>query len=129
MTEEQVRDFIERSKWKFAKTMPQIPHYYTLRKDAERDQEFLGFAQFIRDFGYDASFGKTRYRYADFDGWQYWTMGFVLDSTILINRAQTNREDVPLVLNHVSMRPKSWPQTWCPTAKQLIPRHPELRLD
>lgn len=129
MTEKQVRDFIGRSTWKFAKTMPEMPHFYTLRKDAERDEEFLGFAQFIRDFGYDASFGKARYRYADFDGWQYWTMGFVLDSTILINRAQTGREDVSLVRNPVPMRPKSWPQTWCPTAKRLIPRQPELELD
>lgn len=129
MTEEQVKDFIQRSTWKFAKTMPKMLHFYTLRKDAERDQEFLGFAQFIRDFGYDASFGKTKYRYADFDGWQYWTMGFVLDSTILINRAQTGREDVPLALNPVPWKSKRWPQTWCPKAKRLIPRQPELELD
>lgn len=109
--------------------MPQMPHYYTLRKDAEREEEFLGFAQFIRDYGYDSSFGKTRYRYADFNGWQYWTMGYVLDATILVNRAETGREDVPLVLNPVPMKPKKWPQTWCPVTKRLISRQAEFDLE
>ena len=28
------------------------------------------------------------HRYLDFDGWKYWTMGYVTEATVLINRAK-----------------------------------------
>lgn len=122
MTEHEAREFIVASRWRFARTMPQNPHFYTLRKDAEDDDQFVSFVEFIRSHGYDEVFGKTTYRYLDIDGWQYWTMGFVTDSTTLINRAETNREDRTPRLNPKLWFAKSWPQLWCREAKALISR-------
>src|SRR5262245_52995992 len=74
--------------WRFAKTMPQHPHWYTLRKDWQDEAEFEAVVQFIRDRGYKRRWGRATYTYLDIDGMQYWTMGAALASTILINRAQ-----------------------------------------
>ena len=82
-----IRAFIERSHWTFAKTMPQWPHEYTLRKDAD-EQEFLFFVTLIREHGYTEEFGKAVYIRLNVNGWKYWTMGRPLPETILINRAR-----------------------------------------
>lgn len=96
MTEEEVRDFIAAHQWTFAKSMPQIPHFYTLRKRARDDAEFATMVQHIRDAGYDVYFGRTKYRYLDVDGMHYWTMGFPVVETILINRAVIKVKAVPV---------------------------------
>ena len=95
MTTENIRFFIAKSTWTFAKTMPAPPHEYTQRRDAQLDEEFVEFVEHIRAFGYDESFFSKTYRYFDFDGWQYWTMGCELPSTIIINRAKLHREERP----------------------------------
>ena len=73
--------------WRFAKTMPQHPHWYTLRKDWSDPAEFEAIVQFIRDHGHKRRWGRATYTYLDIDGMQYWTMGEPSRSTILINRA------------------------------------------
>ncbi len=99
LTMDEIRDFIARSPWKFAKSMPQTPHYYTLRKHSPDEEMFVRFVLHIRKHGYKRKFGKTTYIYFDVDGWQYWTMGAPVGEvghynpqtdTILINRAELN---------------------------------------
>lgn len=87
MTHERFETFIEGSRWIFAKTMPQIPHEYTLRKHAD-EAEFEAAVAFIREHGYRARWGRYNHTYFDVDGWQYWTMGAPVGETILINRAE-----------------------------------------
>ena len=87
MTAGQFESFIATSVWIFAKTMPHIPHEYTLRKHAADEAEFEAAVMFIRGHGYQARWGKYNHTYFDVDGWQYWTMGAPLAATILINRA------------------------------------------
>jgi hypothetical protein len=86
-----IRSFIEKHNWISAKTMPQWPHEYTLRKNAN-EEEFLWFVFFIRERGYAESFGGQKHIYLDVDGWKYWTMGSPLDDTVLINRARTEKQ-------------------------------------
>jgi len=50
------RELIAKSRWIFAKTMPQNPHYYMLRKESTSDAEFVRFLEIIRQYGY-------RYKY------------------------------------------------------------------
>jgi hypothetical protein len=88
MTDAEILNFIEHSRWKYAKSMPQMPHYYTLRACAPNESEFERFAMHIRAVGYKEKFGKTRYTYLNVGEWKYWTMGSPLDQTILINRAK-----------------------------------------
>ena len=86
----EILDFINTSRWCFAKTMPQWPHEYVVR-DWQPDKEpaFERFVTLIRDHGYDAPFldGAT-YRYLAIGEWKYWTMGEAPNETTLINRAK-----------------------------------------
>ena len=85
------RNFIGKRHWHYAKTMPQWPHEYTVRKyeDPKEDQTLFEEAvAFIRAYGERRKFeptGKCSV-YFDIDGRQ-WTMGAPIDETIIINRA------------------------------------------
>jgi hypothetical protein len=88
MTDAEIHGFIDNSRWKYAKSMPQMPHWYTLRAYAPDEAAFERFVMHVRLCGYRERFGKTWYTYLDVDEWKYWTMGSPLDQTILINRAK-----------------------------------------
>lgn len=88
MTDDELRNFIGAHEWIFAKTMPQIPHWYTLRRKATRDEDFAAFVQEIRFRGVVRPFGRRSFTYLDFEGWTYWTMGEPVEQTTLINRAR-----------------------------------------
>ena len=72
--------------WIFAKTMPENPHEYTLRKNWPDDSRFIRAVEHIRAYGYKAWFKGRPYIQLDVDDHFYWTMGAPLGSTILINR-------------------------------------------
>jgi len=79
--------------WIFAKTMPQNPHEYTLRKHWEHEDEFCEAVELIRKFGYHAKFkGRSYIQFNVLDKF-YWTMGAPIEETILINRASTNKNN------------------------------------
>jgi hypothetical protein len=97
MTMDELREFVRTSPWKFARTMPQIPHEYTLRAKAPDEKLFERVVLYIRQVGYKALFGSVTYTYLDIDDWKYWTMGAPLGPTgeydpnihtSLINRAR-----------------------------------------
>jgi hypothetical protein len=82
------RAFLE-CRWVFAKTMPENPHHYTVRK--HWDEAALGISfddqvTFIREHGYREKYGKYWYTLLNVNGFKYWTMGAPLAITILINR-------------------------------------------
>lgn len=81
------RHFAEHD-WRFAKTMPQVPHWYTLRKNWKGPADFEAVVQYIRERGYKMRWGRYNHTYLDIDGWRYWTMGAPLPETILINREE-----------------------------------------
>lgn len=77
--------FAERSRWIFAKTMPQNSHHYTLRSDTS-DSEFEDAVTYIRANGHMEMFAGQPYKALHLNGYKYWTMGAPLVITILINR-------------------------------------------
>jgi hypothetical protein len=85
-----VRWLLETAAWIFARTMPKNPHWYTLRRQWENDNDFVFVVQFIRRYGLVERFPDPvkgwPYIYFDLDGFHYWTMGDELDATTLINR-------------------------------------------
>ncbi len=87
VTDEEIRQFIGDHEWVFAKTMPQIPHWYTLRSKAQRDEDFSAFVREIELRGVQRQFGQSSFTYLDFEDWTYWTMGEPVENTTLINRA------------------------------------------
>jgi hypothetical protein len=79
--------FINKSKWTFAKTMKESPHEYTLRKNCD-SYEFDEAVLFIRANGIKEKYKGATYTVFYLNGLKYWTMGAPLDKTILINRTR-----------------------------------------
>ena len=82
-----IGQIIKESRWIFAKTMPDNPHYYMLRKESI-DGEFVRFVELIRKYGYRNKYGGAWYTQLNVDNWFYWTMGAPIPITILINRKE-----------------------------------------
>jgi hypothetical protein len=76
------------SNWIFAKTMPENPHYYMLRKECENDVDFVRFVETIREHGHGYKFKGREYTRLIVGDWYYWTMGSPIEETILINRCE-----------------------------------------
>lgn len=85
-------EFIRRAPWRFAETMPHVPHEYTVRGQT-LDADFELFVRHVREHGYRASFGGRVYTYLEIDGWKYWTMGAPPAETTIINRAKVEARD------------------------------------
>jgi 2-polyprenyl-3-methyl-5-hydroxy-6-metoxy-1,4-benzoquinol methylase len=87
---------IHDSDWNYAKTMPQWPHHYTLRKNWRAKISWESAVQYIRDHGYREKFIPTGnwFTRLDINESKFWTMGETPPYTVLINRAKIER-DVP----------------------------------
>ena len=97
ITIEQARRYVSAVRWQFARTLPQWPHEYTLRRWRENlAQEFDAFVRLIRTEGtvkpWPRGSARPRYHhhYLEIDEWQYWTMGEPVEETILINRCRVD---------------------------------------
>src|SRR4051812_6655507 len=77
--------FVERQTWIFARTMPENPHEYTLRRDTD-SATFDAAVRYIREQGILESFRGKPYKTLYVGEHLYWTMGAPLIDTILINR-------------------------------------------
>jgi len=91
-----VKENLLQAEYRFAKTMPENPHWYTLRKTWADDAAFRECVGFMREFGYTEIFKGRKYTMFNLNGYKYWTMGAPIDKpdgtpcTILINRARIN---------------------------------------
>lgn len=90
--EQEFADFISRQKWIFAKRYAAFcPHEYIVKdRIPEFDRKnFEKFAQFIRDFGWEALYEKMKpNKYYSMGDYYYWTMGAPIPETIILNRAR-----------------------------------------
>ena len=84
---------LEAKSWRFAKTMPDNPHFYSLKKEWDNPDEFLEAVQYIRQNGVPKMFGGREYTVLYHNGFRYWTMGSPLEDTYLINRAEIDDTD------------------------------------
>ena len=91
---ESVGNTLLKQRWIFAKTMPQNPHEYTLRREWSSDAEFVQVVEYIRARGYKAIYQGRPYMQLDVNDHFYWTMGAPLGETILINR-KVKPQDAP----------------------------------
>lgn len=89
LTDKFVGQTLEQCNWVFAKTMPNNPHSYTLRKDMEDDQLFLKLVSHIRYFGKLEIFEGVMYRVFYYNGYRYWEHPCDIknEDVDLINRA------------------------------------------
>lgn len=82
------------AEYKFAKTMPHIPHYYTVGKTWDDFKEFIWTANYVASNGILQKFFKNQMqprRYFYLDGWRYWVMDKDPNDAAIINR---EREDI-----------------------------------
>jgi SAM-dependent methyltransferase len=86
--------------FRFARTMPKNPHWYTLRKTWDEpggDDDFQWAVRFLRANGYTAYYQRKPYVQLDVNEHFYWTMGAPINlpdgtpHTILINRKVLTR--------------------------------------
>lgn len=92
MTEEEITHFIESNTWKFASSMPSVPHFYCLKEKCVDPLMFERFVMHIRKHGYVGKFWRKEYMYYNDSTYKYWTMGAPIHETILINRAYRKKE-------------------------------------
>lgn len=91
---DKIKRLIRSNNWRFAKTMSDIPHAYSVRKYWANDEDFKFFVNYIRKNGYKEKFYSKTFVYLKIDNHKYWTMGNPLDYpngghfTKLINRAE-----------------------------------------
>jgi hypothetical protein len=64
------------------------PHQYCLRKSWRGNTSFSRVAEIIREYGYVEWFWKKPYMMLNVGEFKYWTMGWPLDVTVLINRTK-----------------------------------------
>ena len=93
---ERVKGLPLAQEWIYARTMPDDPHWYTLRKRWKRDEDFAWTVETICRYGYEGIYEGWPYTVLNIDDMRYWTMGASVEETILINRKYlTLRADLP----------------------------------
>jgi hypothetical protein len=85
---QQLRDFVDRETWTYAKTMPKWPHEYLVRERVGDEGLFVQLIKHIRAEGYEGTYYRLKITYYDEDGLTYWTMGAPVKETIIINRCK-----------------------------------------
>ena len=89
MTQEEIKDFIDRYPWTYAKTYVRTaPHEYYVKEklDETGQKEFVRFITFVREVGFPCKFGGHTHIYYEFEGRYYWTMGDPIEETNILNR-------------------------------------------
>lgn len=97
------RDFIRGRRWEVATTYSERPpHEYTVR-DWQRGpaamDDFVRFAALIRQCGFADFYEKVRNIYWAVDGLKYWTAGWPLSETTVINRARLDAPEPRTAVN------------------------------
>lgn len=87
-----LRGQLETADWIFAKTMPDNPHEYTLRKRWE-SACFDQAVQTIREHGQVEIYRNWPYTALHINEHKYWTMGAPVAKTILINRCRLKSDN------------------------------------
>lgn len=89
----EVNNLLIKATFKVAKTMPTMPHEYTVRKTWDDDSKFVDVVLFIRENGIKEKFWNKEYIYLTLNGYKYWTMGNPVcyidkKKTFIINRVK-----------------------------------------
>jgi hypothetical protein len=89
---ERARALIKAQTWTFAKTMPQCPHWYSVRKRWANEEDFEWLVRIIRTYGFREPYGKLMYTAWIDQGFKYWTMGWPVEETTIINRKPVDEQ-------------------------------------
>lgn len=94
-----VARFVERSRWRFASTLPWWPHSYTVRdwhREAGTEADFERVVALVREHGTPGRFGQREFVYLHVtvggERWRLWSMGAPVEETTVLNRARVDAE-------------------------------------
>ncbi|MGC6533966.1 MAG: hypothetical protein ACON4V_00275 [Parvibaculales bacterium] len=107
MTISELAVLLERQTYLFSKTMPEHPHFYTLRESWSEADNFLMACHWIRVHSYVEWFQGRPYEMFAAGDWKYWTMGYPIDETILINRTLLDGRGVVSKTGEISLHSES----------------------
>ena len=79
-----LKDYIKKVRWQKAKDMTHEYTVVTWKPELEKDFRLL--VKAIRDRGFKDKFYGKMYTYLTINDYTYWTMGYSVGHTILINR-------------------------------------------
>jgi len=94
-TMDEIRAFIGAVEWRYAKTMPQWPHFYNVISwNPDKKDGFYKLVSAIFNNGYKEAWPRPPEKsirvvtYFNVDGYRYWVMDATVEGTTLINRAK-----------------------------------------
>jgi hypothetical protein len=120
VTEAETKSFVDSLSWTYAKTMPFAPHWYVVRDRDLDSRRFDVFVRYIRSHGRPGRWGRRPRStvaddgriiegliYCDIAGHRYWTMGWPVEETTVINREAITNSTVRFIdVNPLEKRPE-----------------------
>jgi hypothetical protein len=93
------RKYIDSMEWKFAKSMPQWPHWYVVRKSGSaREFDFVG--RLIKKFGYKDTWGNRSDSYLVIGRFKYWPIEDVLNRAAPLSNAAVRKRGLRWLARH-----------------------------
>jgi hypothetical protein len=91
MNEEEFLKFAGSVDWRFAKSVPNWPHFYIVESELSDREAFKAARSLIRNSGRDGKFYNLDVRYFDVGGWTYWASPLAkpFESQYMLNRCKT----------------------------------------
>jgi hypothetical protein len=92
MAQTPIRAVIDSLSFRFARTMPEIPHEYVVRSP-DNEASYVTLFRAIIEHGVDRRWHGRLYRYLyPGDGWKYWAMTTELQESRVINRMKIEED-------------------------------------
>jgi len=85
---DEIQEIIDSFDWTFAKTMPDKPHWYIVKKNVDR-KAYEKLFRFIYDHHTIEWFEGFSYKTVRLGEYKYWIMDDDIDASYIINRART----------------------------------------
>jgi hypothetical protein len=122
--------FINSEKWRFASTMRHIPHWYIVKEKVDQEL-FVELETHIRHYGrlgiWHNSYLHWYWKPRD-HGFYYWTMGWPIGESAVVNRAKNETDDVKYLdlITKFTPRERELLEKWadwteCPFCRSLDP--------
>jgi hypothetical protein len=86
LSEEGVQRWLEAQRWHHARSRPDNPHSYCLRREADDQKTFEQIVEFINEYGSPYPWWGHVYRQYVCGSYAYWSMGAPPSETKLVNR-------------------------------------------
>ena len=93
------RAYIKAVDWRFARSMPQWPHWYVFREDGSA-REFDFVASLLKKFGYEDIWGRRTDSYMVIGRFKYWVIEDVLNRAEPLSNAEVRRRGLRYLARH-----------------------------